>query len=164
MRYYSKGYPQGLQGSPTSVTTSCISCVHASPNLQVYVLNDRSCGLKTPEHVSSQFFFFAKNGDPTSPRKCYDTTVMILTCEKIPEYKICEEIYQKHRTIRNNNKYFIIQKGKQCSLASSRGKGLCYYCDEKYSSGHKQKEPKFFQIDATDHNSLKEAPPLFKAS
>jgi len=45
-------------------------------------------------------------------------------------------------------------------MAKRRKKGLCYYCDEKYSSGHKQKEPKFFQIDATDHNSLKEAPPL----
>jgi len=48
--------------------------------------------------------------------------VMLLTCEKIPEYQICEEIYQEHRTIRNNSMYFIIQKGKQCSLASSRGK------------------------------------------
>jgi len=54
MRYYSKGYQQGLQGSPTSMTTSCISCVHASPNSQVYALNDRSRGLKMSEHVSSQ--------------------------------------------------------------------------------------------------------------
>ena len=35
---------------------------------------------------------------------------MLLTCEKIPEYQICEEIYPEHRTMRNNNKYFIIQK------------------------------------------------------
>jgi len=68
MRYYSKGYPQGLQGSPTSMTTSCISCVHASPNLQVYALNDRSRGLKTPEHVSRQFFF-AKNWRSHRPWK-----------------------------------------------------------------------------------------------
>jgi len=32
--------------------------------------------------------------------------------------------------------------------------GLCYYCDEKYSSRHKCKETKFFQIDA-----IEEAPP-----
>eukprot|EP00253_Pinus_taeda_P032665 PITA_32665 len=38
--------------------------------------------------------------------------------------------------------------------------GLCYYCDEKYSPGHKCKEPKFFQIDATDYNSTEEDPPL----
>jgi len=38
--------------------------------------------------------------------------VMLLTCEKIPEYQICEEIYPEHRIIRNNSKYFIIQKRK----------------------------------------------------
>jgi len=46
---------------------------------------------------------------------------MILTYEKIIEYQICEEIYPEHKTIRNNSIYFIIQEGKQCSLASSRG-------------------------------------------
>jgi len=47
--------------------------------------------------------------------------VMLLTCEKIPEYQTCEEIYLEHKTIRKNIKYFIVQKRKQCSLASSRG-------------------------------------------
>eukprot|EP00253_Pinus_taeda_P016779 PITA_16779 len=51
-------------------------------------------------------------------------------------------------------------KVQKVSLAERRKQGLCYYCDEKYSPEHKCKEPKFFQIDATDHNSLEEAPPL----
>ena len=45
-------------------------------------------------------------------------------------------------------------------MAERRKQGLCYYCDEKYSLGHKCKEPKFFQIDATDPSSSEEAPPL----
>eukprot|EP00253_Pinus_taeda_P031893 PITA_31893 len=45
-------------------------------------------------------------------------------------------------------------------MVERRKQGLCYYCDEKYSSRHKCEEPKFFQIDATDHNSSKEAPPF----
>eukprot|EP00253_Pinus_taeda_P019139 PITA_19139 len=45
-------------------------------------------------------------------------------------------------------------------MEERRKQGLCYYCDEKYSLGHKCKEPKFFQIDATDHSSSEEAPPL----
>jgi len=45
-------------------------------------------------------------------------------------------------------------------MAKRRKKGLCYYCDEKYSPKHKFKEPKFFQIDATDHSSSEEAPHL----
>ena len=45
-------------------------------------------------------------------------------------------------------------------MAERKKQGLCYYCDEKYSLGHKCKEPKFFQIDATDHNSSEEAPPF----
>ena len=80
MRYYSKGYPQGLQGSPTSVTTSCISCMHASPNPQVYVLNDRSRGLKMLEHISIQKKLL-KIGHPTGPRKCSDTTCYALNLE-----------------------------------------------------------------------------------
>lgn len=48
-------------------------------------------------------------------------SVMLLTCEKILEYQIYEEIYPEHKTIRNKNMYFIIQKGKQCSLASLTG-------------------------------------------
>eukprot|EP00253_Pinus_taeda_P026265 PITA_26265 len=45
-------------------------------------------------------------------------------------------------------------------MAERRKQGLCYYCDEKYSPGHKCKEPKFFQIDATDYGSSEEDPPL----
>ena len=45
-------------------------------------------------------------------------------------------------------------------MAERRKQGLCYYCDEKYSPRHKCKEPKFFQIDAIDHSSSEEAPPL----
>jgi len=45
-------------------------------------------------------------------------------------------------------------------MAERRKQGLCYYCDEKYSSRHKCKEPKFFQIDATDQSSSEEAPPF----
>eukprot|EP00253_Pinus_taeda_P021673 PITA_21673 len=45
-------------------------------------------------------------------------------------------------------------------MAERRKQGLCYYCDEKYSLGHKCKEPKFFQIGATDHSPSEEGPPL----
>ena len=45
-------------------------------------------------------------------------------------------------------------------MAERRKQGLCYYCDEKYSPSHKCKEPKFFQIDATDYISSEEDPPL----
>jgi len=50
--------------------------------------------------------------------------VMLLTYKKILEDQIYEEIYPEHRIIRNNTMHFIIQKGKQCSLASSRGQPL----------------------------------------
>eukprot|EP00253_Pinus_taeda_P025407 PITA_25407 len=45
-------------------------------------------------------------------------------------------------------------------MAERRKQGLCYYCDEKYSPCHKCKEPKFFQIDATDYSSTEEDPPV----
>jgi hypothetical protein len=41
-----------------------------------------------------------------------------------------------------------IQKVSPAEMAERRKQGLCYYCDEKYSPGHKCKEHKFFQIDA----------------
>eukprot|EP00253_Pinus_taeda_P006430 PITA_06430 len=53
-----------------------------------------------------------------------------------------------------------VQKVSPTEMEKRRKQGLCYYCDEKYSPGHKCKEPKFFQIDATDHSSSLEAPPL----
>ena len=53
-----------------------------------------------------------------------------------------------------------IQKVSPAEMAERRKQGLCYYCDEKYSPGHKCKEPKFFQIDATDYSSSEEEPPL----
>ena len=36
--------------------------------------------------------------------------VMLLTYKMIKEYQIYVEIYPEHRTVRNNSKYFIIQK------------------------------------------------------
>eukprot|EP00253_Pinus_taeda_P003780 PITA_03780 len=53
-----------------------------------------------------------------------------------------------------------VQKVSPQEMAKRRKQGLCYYCDEKYSPGHKCKEPKFFQIDATDYSSTEEDPPL----
>ena len=53
-----------------------------------------------------------------------------------------------------------VQKVSPAEMAERRKQGLCYYYDEKYSTGHKFKEPKLFQIDAIDHNSSEEAPPL----
>ena len=126
MRYYSKGYPQGLQGSPTDVTTSCISCVHASPNPQIYALNDRSRGLKTPEHVSSPKKNFSKFGDPTEPWKVlWSHLLCFLTCKVIPnrEYarkntqntEYAKKIYPEHRIA------MILLLREKCSQASSRG-------------------------------------------
>eukprot|EP00253_Pinus_taeda_P006137 PITA_06137 len=53
-----------------------------------------------------------------------------------------------------------VQKVSPTEIVERRKQGLCYYCDEKYSLGHKCKEPKFFQIDATDLSSSEEAPPI----
>eukprot|EP00253_Pinus_taeda_P033815 PITA_33815 len=53
-----------------------------------------------------------------------------------------------------------VQKMSPIEMAKRRKQGLCYYCDEKYSPGHKCKEPKFFQIDATNYSSSEEDPPL----
>eukprot|EP00253_Pinus_taeda_P028285 PITA_28285 len=53
-----------------------------------------------------------------------------------------------------------VQKVSPQEMAERRKQGLCYYCDEKYSPGHKSKEPKFFQMDATDYSSTEEDPPL----
>ena len=53
-----------------------------------------------------------------------------------------------------------VQNVSPAEMAERRKQGLCYYCDDKYSPGHKCKEPKFFQIDATDYSSSKEAPPF----
>ena len=38
-------------------------------------------------------------------RHCY-----ALNLQKIPKYRICEERYPEHRIVRDNSKYFIIQK------------------------------------------------------
>lgn len=53
-----------------------------------------------------------------------------------------------------------IQKVSPAEMVERRKQGLCYYCDEKYSPGHKCKEHNFFQIDATDYSSTEEDPPL----
>eukprot|EP00253_Pinus_taeda_P004919 PITA_04919 len=60
----------------------------------------------------------------------------------------------------NTTQTLKVQKVSPAEMAERRKQGLCYYCDEKYSPGHKCKEPKFFQIDATDYNSTEEDPPL----
>ena len=89
------------------MTTSCISCVHASQNPQVYALNDRSYGLKTPEHVSSQKKKkLLRDGDPTGPGKCSDTTCYALNLKNDTQYRICEE--KIPRTHNSND--FIIQR------------------------------------------------------
>lgn len=53
-----------------------------------------------------------------------------------------------------------VQRVSPTEIAERRKQGLCYYCDDKYPLGHKWKEPKFFQIDATDHSSFEESPPF----
>ena len=60
----------------------------------------------------------------------------------------------------NTTQTLKVQKVSPAEMAERRKQGLCYYCDEKYSPGHKCKEPKFFQIDATDYSSTEEDPPL----
>eukprot|EP00253_Pinus_taeda_P001660 PITA_01660 len=60
----------------------------------------------------------------------------------------------------NTTQTLKVQKVSPAEMAERRKQGLCYYCDEKYSSGHKCKEPKFFQIDAIDYSSTEEDPPL----
>eukprot|EP00253_Pinus_taeda_P026929 PITA_26929 len=60
----------------------------------------------------------------------------------------------------NTTQTIKVQKVSPTEMAERRKRGLCYYCDEKYSPGHKCKEPKLFQIDATDYSSSEEAPPL----
>ena len=60
----------------------------------------------------------------------------------------------------NTTQILKVQKVSPAEMAERRKQGLCYYCDEKYSLGHKCKEPKFFQIDATDYSSTEEDPPL----
>eukprot|EP00253_Pinus_taeda_P034242 PITA_34242 len=49
-----------------------------------------------------------------------------------------------------------VQKVSLVEMAERRKQGLCYYCDEKYSPGHKCKEPKCVQIDVTHYNSSEE--------
>eukprot|EP00253_Pinus_taeda_P028424 PITA_28424 len=60
----------------------------------------------------------------------------------------------------NTTQTLKVQKVSPAEMAERRKKGLCYYYDEKYSPGHKCKEPKLFQIDATDYISTEEDPPL----
>eukprot|EP00253_Pinus_taeda_P023718 PITA_23718 len=60
----------------------------------------------------------------------------------------------------NTTQTLKVQKVSPAEMAERRKQGLCYYCDEKYSPGHKCKEPNFFQIGATDYSSTEEEPPL----
>jgi hypothetical protein len=43
-------------------------------------------------------------------------------------------------------------------MVERRKQGLCYYCDEKYAPGHKCREQKFFQIDASTSSSYDDIP------
>jgi len=51
-----------------------------------------------------------------------------------------------------------VQKVSLMKMVERRKHGLYYYCDEKYSPGYKCKEPKFFQIDASEKIYVDEAP------
>ena len=51
-----------------------------------------------------------------------------------------------------------VQKVSSTEMPKRRKQGLYYYYDDKYAPGHKCKEPKFFQIDATKNNTAEEAP------
>lgn len=53
-----------------------------------------------------------------------------------------------------------VQKFSPVEMAKRQKQGLCYHFDDKYSCGHKYKEPKLFQTDATDSNSSDEDPSL----
>jgi hypothetical protein len=43
-------------------------------------------------------------------------------------------------------------------MAERRKQGICYYCDEKYSLGHKCREQNFFKIDASNSSSYEDIP------
>ena len=75
------------------------------------------------------------------------------SCPKFPTKGHLPQAHNTTQTLK-------IQKVSPAEMAERRKQGLCYYCDEKYSPGHKCKEPKFFQIDATDYSSTEEYPPL----
>jgi histone acetyltransferase (RNA polymerase elongator complex component) len=51
-----------------------------------------------------------------------------------------------------------VQKVSQVEMVERCKKGLCYYCDEKYSPGHKCREQKFFQIDASASSPSEDIP------
>jgi hypothetical protein len=51
-----------------------------------------------------------------------------------------------------------VQKVSPAEMAEHPNKGFCYYCDEKYSPGHKCREQKFFQIDASASYSYADIP------
>jgi len=53
-----------------------------------------------------------------------------------------------------------VQKVSPIEMVERRKQGLCYYYDDKCSLGNKCKEPKLFQIEATDHSSSEEALPF----
>jgi hypothetical protein len=42
-----------------------------------------------------------------------------------------------------------VQNLSPIEMEEHHKQGLCYYCDEKYAPGHKCREQKFFQIDAS---------------
>jgi hypothetical protein len=51
-----------------------------------------------------------------------------------------------------------VQKVSPTEMVERRKQGLFYYCDDKYSSGHKCHEQNFFQIDASTSTSSEDIP------
>lgn len=49
-----------------------------------------------------------------------------------------------------------VQKVSPAEMAERHKQGLCYYCDDKYSSSHKCREQKFFQIDGSATTSAED--------
>jgi hypothetical protein len=51
-----------------------------------------------------------------------------------------------------------VQKVSPAEMVERRKQGLCYYCDEKYSPGHKCREQKFLCIDASTFSPSEDIP------
>jgi len=72
--------------------------VYASPNPQVYALNDKSRGLKMPKHVSSLKKILPKMEVPPALESAPIPLVMLLTCEKFQNTNYVKKYNPEHRT------------------------------------------------------------------
>eukprot|EP00253_Pinus_taeda_P035006 PITA_35006 len=121
----------------------------------LYLDNERwQCGLK--EAIKSHVQL---HHPPTWLEACkvaHDVERALAALATRPNFTAKGRTSQAHSTTQT----LKVQKVSPVEMAERRNQGLCYYCDEKYSPGHKCKEPKFFQIDATDYSSSEEDPPL----